>query len=105
MEIFKLWGEIEVNRQKAEADIRAVETQAKKSGKEMESSFQAVTKQVGSMGKRTHQGGDSLSKKLTVPLAALGALLKKTAIDFESSFTSVPQDSGCNKKRRVCCSV
>lgn len=89
MEIFKLWGEIEVNRQKAEADIRAVETQAKKSGKEMESSFQAVTKQVGSMGKELTKVGDSLSKKLTVPLAALGALLKKTAIDFESSFTSV----------------
>lgn len=49
MNVFALWGEIEINRKQAEADIKAVEQQAAKSGKQMEASFERVTDAVTNM--------------------------------------------------------
>ena len=103
MNIFKLWGEIEINRQKAEIDIKSVEQQAEKSGKKMESSFELVTKEVGKtsnelgelgkkfedVGKRATKTGGKITKALTVPLLALGGLAGKAAIGFESAFAGV----------------
>ena len=90
MNIFALWGEIEINRQKAEQDIEAVEKQAERSGKQMESSFNKVTKAIGAavknindFGKKATKLGADLSKTLTAPVvgvtAALGALAVKSA--------------------------
>lgn len=92
MNIFALWGEIEINRQKAETDIKAVEKQADTSGKKMETSFDKVTKQIDGMikkvdefGKGVETFGKKISKKAGIPLAALTALmggLAKTTADY-----------------------
>ena len=90
MNIFALWGEIEINRQKAETDIKAVEKQADTSGKRMESSFEKVTKAIGTavkrvddFGKKATKLGTDLSKTLTAPIvgvtAALAALTAKSS--------------------------
>lgn len=99
MNIFALWGEIEINRKKAEQDIKSVEKQAEKSGKKMESSFDKVTKVVGAAIKEIDKYGDkiekfgkTLSKKAGVPLAVLtglmGGLAKATA-----NYTSEVEDN------------
>ena len=95
MNIFALWGEIEINRKKAETDIVAVEKQAEKSGKKMESSFDKVTKvvataikEVDKFGDRVETLGKNISKKAGVPLAALTALmggLAKTTADYTAT--------------------
>lgn len=95
LNIFALWGEIEINRKQAEQDIVKVEKQAEKSGKKMESSFDKVTKVVGAAIKEVEKFGDrvetlgkNLNKKAGVPLAALTALmggLAKTTADYTAT--------------------
>ena len=95
MNIFALWGEIEINRKQADQDIVKVEKQAEKSGKKMESSFDKVTKvvataikEVDKFGDRVETLGKNLSKKAGVPLAALTALmggLAKTTADYTAT--------------------
>jgi len=104
LNIFALWGEIEINRKKAETDIKAVEKQAEKSGKKMESSFDKVTKQIDGMikkvdefGKGVETFGKNLSKKAGVPLAALTALmggLAKATADYGDRVAKQAQQIG-----------
>ena len=104
MNIFALWGEIEINRKQAEADIKAVEQQAETSGKKMESSFDKVTKvvaaaikEVDKFGDRMETLGKNLSKKAGVPLAALTALmggLAKATADYGDRVAKHAQQIG-----------
>ncbi|HOP53735.1 MAG TPA: phage tail tape measure protein, partial [Bacillota bacterium] len=104
MNIFALWGEIEINRKKAETDIKAVEKQAEKSGKKMETSFDKVTKvvataikEVDKFGDRVETLGKNLSKKAGVPLAALTALvggLAKATADYGDRVAKQAQQIG-----------
>ena len=106
MNIFALWGEIEINRRKAETDIKAVEKQATTSGKQMETSFDKVTKVVGAAikevdkyGKKVAQVGENMAKKAGVPLAALTALmggLAKSTADYGDQVAKQAQEVGLN---------
>lgn len=106
MNIFALWGEIEINRQKAETDIKAVEKQATSSGKKMETSFGRVTKvvstainEIGKYGKRVEKTGTEISKTFGVPLAALTALmggLAKSTADYGDQMAKNAQEVGLN---------
>ncbi|HRV03338.1 MAG TPA: hypothetical protein P5539_16695, partial [Mesotoga sp.] len=44
MEIFKLWGTIEINKNKAVADIKAVDATAQKSSKNIQGNFGNIAK-------------------------------------------------------------
>lgn len=104
MNIFALWGEIEINRKQAEQDIKSVEKQAESSGKQMETSFGKVTKVVGAMikevdkyGKKVTSVGENMAKKAGVPLAALTGLmggLAKTTADYGDKMAKSAQEVG-----------
>ncbi|HHV27952.1 MAG TPA: phage tail tape measure protein, partial [Tissierellia bacterium] len=104
MNIFALWGEIEINRRKAETDIKSVEKQAEKSGKGMESSFNKVTrvvgtaiKEVGKFGQKVTKVGKEVAKQAGVPLAAMTALaggLVKTTADYGDQMAKNAQEVG-----------
>ncbi len=52
-------------------------------------SLELHAKKAEALGKRLSDVGQSLTTKLTIPLAALGGIAVKSAMDFESSFAGV----------------
>ncbi len=99
MNIFALWGEIEINRRKAETDIVAVEKQAEKSGKKMEGAFGKVTKVVGTvlnevqqLDKRLETAGKALTSKFGLQFGALTALMGGLA-KATSNYTAAVKDN------------
>lgn len=55
----------------------------------LEADLGKVQKSLGRFGRKMEQAGASLTKGITLPVAALGAASIKAAIDFESAFTGV----------------
>lgn len=53
------------------------------------SGVEKSSKSLKAMGERMDKIGKDMSKKLTAPIAALGTVAAKTAIDFESAFAGV----------------
>ena len=99
MNIFALWGEIEINRKQAEADIKAVEQQAEKSGRQMEGAFGKVTKAVGAvlnevqqLDKRLETAGKALTSKFGLQFGALTALMGGLA-KATSNYTAAVKDN------------
>lgn len=68
-----------------EKQLRAVNLQ----NHEFNQKMQEAGKKLQDVGKKLTDVGKTLSTRLTAPLAALGGLAAKTAIDFESAFASV----------------
>lgn len=80
-------------------ELKNAETQYNRTNSEIKKVTEELTKQQGALGKTTEQwnkiatvtgeAGKTLTKNVTVPLTAIGAIGVKTAVDFDTAFTGV----------------
>ncbi len=77
-----------------EKQLRAVNFE----NNEFKQSMDKLGKSLDEAGKRMASVGGDLTKKLTVPLAGIGAIATKIGMDFESAMSKVQASSGASAK-------
>lgn len=71
------------------APVRRMEKSVGKFGKTTVKAFRRADRSASRFGKKLRSIGGDLTTKMTLPLAILGGIAVKTAINFESAFTGV----------------
>lgn len=88
-------GNTEVNMNRAEASLKEMQAELKETTQELEvqsNKWKKLYKELGEFDgvkEKFSSLGDTLTKKLTAPLLAIGAVSTKAAIDTETAFTGV----------------
>ena len=100
----KATQELEIKLNKAKTQLSSMEQNLKRTNQEIElqsSSFynlgktlEPVGKKFQDVGKKMESVGKGLSKKITVPLTAIGAASTKLGVDFEAAMSEVGAISG-----------
>jgi TP901 family phage tail tape measure protein len=76
--IFSLYGSIFIDNSKADKAIVGTKKKA-----------EAFAKQMDQLGKKVTNLGKNMTTKLSLPIVAVGTLITKSAVDFETSFAQV----------------
>ena len=88
-------GNTEVNMNRAEASLKEMQAELKETTQELEvqsNKWKKLYKELGEFDgvkEKFSSLGDTLRKKLTAPLLAIGAVSTKAAVDTETAFTGV----------------
>ena len=88
-------GNTEVNMNRAEASLKEMQAELKETTQELEvqsNKWKKLYKELGEFDgvkEKFSSLGDTLTKKLTAPLLAIGAVSTKAAVDTETAFTGV----------------
>lgn len=97
MEIFRLFGSIFIENEKANKSLQQTDQKAESVGKTLQNTIKAASKWGREMGKQLTTVGTNISKKAGVPLAALTALmggLAKTTADYGDKVAKSAQEVG-----------
>lgn len=97
MEIFRLFGSIFIENERANKSLKDTDQQAEKVGKTLQSTIKTASKWGQEIGKQLTTVGTNISKKAGVPLAALTALmggLAKTTADYGDRVAKQAQQIG-----------